>query len=321
MDTSVKLTYITLAHRVMVAAGRRVKTKEDVEELSGWEETSVILPGSGTVKERKVNPGNVFHINNVCDLNSYGMPNGGNSYHQKHLPEMCETAKRAGKHLIFNAAGFSPEEDAELIELAVHGGAAGGELNKGCPNIWLPGEVQKPIMSYDPKSIQESLTLCAEVIGSRAFELWVKLSPIFDSVLLREVASVIGECPVATGITVVNTLPNCFLYGPDGNSVINPAFSDGLAGMSGPFLKGVGLGHIIQLRKMQTRGILPERIKLFGVGGIWSGQDVVDYLRAGASAVQVGTAVFEYGRAKLREIFTEYLGYMELSKLATPASL
>lgn len=142
----------------------------------------------------------------------------------------------------------------------------------------------------------------------------------FDSMLLHEVASVIGECPAATGITVVNTLPNCFLFDLNGHSAINPELSSGLAGMSGRFMRGVGLGHIIQLRKMQTQHTLPERIKLIGVGGIWFGQDVIDYLKAGATAVQVGTAAFEYGRSKLADIYTQYLGYMELSEMRAAMS-
>lgn len=318
MDTTVKLRHITLKNPGMNAAGPLCKTIGHVRELSSCN-ISVIMVGSGTVPERERNPGRVYHYDGICSLNSLGLPNPGLSYYREHFPEMSAIARDAGQHLMFSGAGFSPEEDAQLVEAAAHGGATGIELNKGCPNVWLAGE-QKRIMSFDPRSIEESLTLSTEVIGTRRFEFWLKLSPYSDPVLLREVADVIGGFEVVTGITVVNTFPNGFLYAPDGNSAINPEFSDGLAGMSGKWMKGVGLGHIKQLRKMQTQGILPERIKLIGVGGIWCGQDIVEYLRVGASAVQVGTAAFEHGLPKLSQILTEYLGCMELSEEAATMS-
>ena len=95
----------------------------------------------------------------------------------------------------------------------------------------------------------------------------------------------------ADGLTLVNTLPGLSLDPDTGR----PALGAGGGGVSGPALRAVGVRAVAEAR---SRTSLP----LVGVGGIGSAADAVEYLRAGAALVQVGTATFADPRAALRVI-------------------
>ena len=77
---------------------------------------------------------------------------------------------------------------------------------------------------------------------------------------------------------------------------------NGLAGLGGRPLKPVALGHVRQLRTL-----LPTRIAIVGVGGVFEGRDVFDYINAGAAGVQVGTACFAYGADVFQDIAAGFL--------------
>ena len=77
---------------------------------------------------------------------------------------------------------------------------------------------------------------------------------------------------------------------------------NGLAGLGGRPLKPVALGHVVQLR-----ALLPSRVSVVGVGGVFAGKDVTDYLAAGAAGVQVGTACYAYGAGVFQDIAAGFL--------------
>ena len=77
---------------------------------------------------------------------------------------------------------------------------------------------------------------------------------------------------------------------------------NGLAGLGGRALKPVALGHVRQLRSL-----LPGRVAVVGVGGVFCGRDATDFFRAGASGVQVGTACYAYGPGVFQDIVSEFL--------------
>ncbi|TSC68305.1 MAG: dihydroorotate dehydrogenase (fumarate) [Parcubacteria group bacterium Gr01-1014_66] len=85
--------------------------------------------------------------------------------------------------------------------------------------------------------------------------------------------------------------------------------------MGGSALKPIGLGHVKQFRR-----ILSHRIALIGVGGIANGHDVKDYLAAGASAVQVGTAAVNRGYRIYQEIISEYISLIQTNNILSDPS-
>ena len=137
----------------------------------------------------------------------------------------------------------------------------------------------------------------------------VKISPFSDPLGLESLARVLLESSLVKIVAAVNTFPNALLY-DKGTPAITPA--DGRGGMAGPALLGIGLGHVMTLRRIfgDIKGII-------GIGGVRSGADVQSYRRAGADAVGVAT---EFVRTEnlgvFHDIVSEILALSEIPSLA-----
>lgn len=295
-DLAVDLMGLHLEHPLMNAAGT-CKFVDEVSQLSRAA-TSAVLVGSITLQERGGNSGNVYWAGTMFSLNSLGLPNPGARYYREHLPEMAARAHDAGKPLLVSVAGFTPEEYAELAEMALDRGADGVELNLGCPNVWQ-GEEQKRIACFDPSLVEEILRGVQERAGGGA-RVAVKISPFSDPFALVEVAKVIERQGVVKAVTTTNTFPNAFSYDDSGQPLITPG--GGLAGLAGPAMKPIGLGQVRQLR-----AALPDRVQIIGVGGINSGRDILEYRRVGATAVQIATAYLERYERVFSSFLAEYI--------------
>ena len=194
------------------------KTVEDVCKLSRSLAGAIVL-GSFTKEERPVNPGNVWWVGPHGEaLNSLGMPNGGESYLDAHLPEMVQIAHDAGKVFVVNVAEFTPSGYAELAATALKGGADAVELNLGCPNVVHGDGSRKPIPSYDPDITGEIISVVQKEVG-RNTPVWIKVSPL-EPELLKKCAAVIAEDPIVKAVTAINTVPCAYGMDKNGKSVI-----------------------------------------------------------------------------------------------------
>ena len=296
----------------MNAAGPRCKTLQEAEELARSSSGTVMM-GSVTWEARVGNSGDVYWSDPAgFSLNALGLPNGGRTYYEECLPGMAEAAHATGKTLWVSVAGFTPQEYGNLAVLAFRGGADVVELNLGCPNVWDGGK-QKRVFSFDPALVEAVLKEVDAVLNPDApLAVALKVSPFSDPVLLEEVASVVSSSPIVAAVTAINTFPNGFAWKQDGTSAISPQFSKGLAGTAGPALKAIGLGQV-----MQWRNLLPPTIDVIGVGGINSGQDVIDYLKAGARAVQIATAFADQGPKVFDRILIEFVFLKEKELVAS----
>jgi len=281
MRYGVNLTGIHLEHALTNAAGtcKLLNGPEGVKTLAR-SCVSAITVGSITCKERTGNPGETYWGGPNYSLNSRGLPNPGKEYYIKQLPKMVRVAKDASKPLFVSVAGSTPTEYAELTELAFKAGADLVELNLSCPNLGS----NSPIICYDPGLTGKILRQIRKNSGQKA-KIAVKIAPFPDSFALKRIVKVIAKSEVVKAVTACNTLPNVLDYDPSGKPRIGP--NEGLGGFGGSGFKPIVLGQVKQLSKM-----LPDQIRIIGVGGIQSGQDIVDYLQTGASIVQVATAFF-----------------------------
>lgn len=312
MDLHTMVGDIRLEHPIMNAAGPRCKTLEEIEQLTHTPVAAVMV-GSITVEHRPGNQGEVYWSDPTdgFSLNSLGLPNGGLPYYrrsQRALHDMIALSHANGKPFFVSIAGFTPDEYGLLAGEVCWSHADLMEINLGCPNVWEGGK-QKRIASFDPGLVEKILQAVGKAVTGHHTRVAVKVSPYSDPVLLDEVASVIATpWPLMTisAVTVCNTFPNGFAYREDGKSAISPQFSNGLAGMAGQAFKTIALGQVIQWRNL----LLPS-IDVIGVGGINSGQDVVDYLRAGATAVQIATAFADQGPKAFDRILTEFVSLKE----------
>ena len=292
---------LLLEHPVMVAAGM-CKTRNHASEAT-QSLASAIVVGSYTPEERTGNEGNVYyeHWENstlLYTLNSLGLPNGGQAALERDVPYMVTCAHESGKKLFVSVVGFSPKEYGEMARAAACFGADGIEINCGCPNVWAHGE-QEEIVSYAPRSLVNVLYAVEAKLGNLTIPWWVKLSPFSKISDLKIAAGIIAQSK-AHGVTATNTLGNSLFLRPDGTSVITP--NRGLAGLAGPALKPIALANVRELRNL-----LPDSFFVIGCGGIMNGQDVLDYLHAGATAVQVGSAYASRGNNGVNNIIVSYL--------------
>lgn len=301
MDCKVKVAGIELEHPLMNAAGtcKRLEGAEGLREFVAPSGSAAATMGSTTVEERGGNQGNVFYHEDTFSVNSLGLPNPGMAYFRDHLPEMVKVANDAGKPLVVSIAGFSPEEYAVLADVMVVGGTDLVELNLGCPNVWAASGEQKPIASFVGELIIDILNRVEQKVGVTA-RVAVKLSPFSNPFDLAGVAEILGTSELVKVVVTTNTFPNALALDEDGQQRIS--IGAGLAGLGGPAMKPIGLGQVKQLR-----ALLPDRIQIIGVGGIASGQDVVDYLRAGAVAVQIATAFLRQGQSVFTRLLEEYV--------------
>jgi len=212
-------------------------------------------------------------------LNSIGLANVGvDRVQSEKLPWLAQRLRRA--RVLVNVAGGNVAEYASIIEqLEDEPGFSAWELNVSCPNTERGGAIF---------STREDLL--AEVVkAARAATrkpLVVKLAPnVPDIGRMAEIA--VGEG--ADGLTLVNTMPGLLFDTDTRRSVLGA----GSGGMSGPALLPIGVHAVWQARRRVD-------VPIIGVGGIRTGRDAVQYLLAGASLVQLGTASFADPRAGLR---------------------
>ncbi|WP_322778092.1 dihydroorotate dehydrogenase [Frankia sp. Cas4] len=282
---------IELEHPLMNAAGT-CKSLDDVDTLARSAVAAVVV-GSITEQARTGNGGNVYHTGAFFSLNALGLPNPGLEYYREHLPKMVSLAHEAGKPLMVSIAGFSAPEYARAAHDVALAGADVIELNLACPNVW-DGGTQKRIACFDhgqTRSICVQVGQALEAVAGtrpgtyRPPPFGIKISPFSDPAGLAELADLVGalsrEPSGPRFVCAVNTFPNAFALTQANRPVIDVE----LAGLGGPALKPMALGQIRQLRRL-----LPEAVELIGVGGVTDGRDVVDFLHAGADAVQAATA-------------------------------
>ena len=277
---SITLAGMELKGPVMNAAGT-CKTIEDVERLLSAEVSAVVV-GSITVSMRPGNAGTTYWFGSFHALNSRGLPNPGFEDYRRMLPDMVHLAHLRGKKLIVSVAGLKPGEWRQLTEMSYEAGADLVELNLGCPNVWGDSG-QKRIVCFDPHMVAAVLEEVESVASERGVA--VKISPFSDPFGLEELAGLLKTRKIVKVVTTSNTFPNGFGVNDAGKPLITATGTNGLAGVSGKALKPIAMGQVRQLV-----ALLPPTIQVIGVGGIETGRDVYDYLQAGATAVQIGTA-------------------------------
>jgi dihydroorotate dehydrogenase (NAD+) catalytic subunit len=137
---------------------------------------------------------------------------------------------------------------------------------------------------HEPAVLQRLVASCR---AATARPLWVKLSPNAPDLVATADAAMRGG---ADALSLINTIRGMAIDAERRR----PLLSRGFGGLSGPAIKPIALRMVWEVHRA-----LPE-VPLVGIGGVMSGRDVVEFMLAGASAVQVGTAVFRDPAAPLR---------------------
>ncbi len=208
-------------------------------------------------------------------MNAIGLQNMGvHAFVQVKMPRLREIK---GAVVIANVFGFSVNDCVEVIRvLNDTPGIALYELNASCPNTSHGGMV----FGTDPKLL-EDLVRRAERISVRP--LVVKLSPNVTSI--AQMARVAAEAG-AQALSLVNT----FLSLAIDTETRRPRIANVTGGLSGPAIKPIAVRMVYEA----SRAV---KIPILGMGGILRAEDAVEFMLAGATAVQVGTASYADPRA------------------------
>jgi dihydroorotate dehydrogenase (NAD+) catalytic subunit len=213
-------------------------------------------------------------------LNSIGLQNiGVAAFLEKKLPLL---AKYSGCAVIANVFGYTVKDYVAVIEaLNAAEGIAAYEINASCPNTKHGGQV----FGTDMVELATLVFAAKEAALRRANPrpVIIKLSPNVTSI--AEMASV-AEQTGADALSLVNT----FLALAIDAKTRRPRIANVTAGLSGPAIKPIALRMVYEVAKAVT-------IPILGLGGIVTAEDAVEFLLAGATAVQVGTATYADPRA------------------------
>ncbi len=211
-------------------------------------------------------------------LNAIGLQNiGVDAFIENKLPEL---RRYPAAKVFVNVFGYTVADYLAVIEkLNQAEGISAYELNVSCPNVHAGGMA----FGADPGSL-EYLVGRARAVTSRP--LFVKLSPNVTSI--AHMARVAAESG-ADAISLVNT----FLAMAIDAETRKPRLSNVTGGLSGPAIKPIALRMVYEAARA-------VKIPIIGMGGILTAEDVVEFLLAGATAVQIGTANYADPRATER---------------------
>ena len=201
-------------------------------------------------------------------MNSIGLPNKGLAgYLAEDLPRLALLPVP----VIVNVMGFTREQVAELVTaFSAREEVAALELNVSCPNVETG-----LVMGADPDEVAALLQRVRPLTDK---PLIVKLTPNASDVAAVAVAA---EQAGATALSLINTLRGMALDPKTGS----PWLGGTTGGVSGPAVRAIALAQLHAVSQATT-------IPLIGMGGVQSGRDALDLIRAGADLVAVGTESF-----------------------------
>lgn len=202
-------------------------------------------------------------------LNAVGLQNKGVDYFVREIYPRISGYRSA---MVVNVSGASPDDYAEVCRrLAPLPGVAAVEVNISCPNVKQGG------MAFGT-TCEGAATITRAVRKAFPRHVMVKLSPNVTSV--ADIALAV-EAEGADSVSLINTLMGMAID----VERRRPCLSTVTGGLSGPAVRPVAVRMVWQVAKA-------VRIPVVGLGGITSGRDALEFIMAGATAVEVGTANF-----------------------------
>lgn len=268
VDLRVKLGRLVLKNPVLVASGtfgyvREMTSLVRVERLGG------VIPKTVTFRPRAGNP-TPRTVETPCGLlNAIGLDNDGiDHFRAHHLPYL----RTVGTAVIANIAGEDEDQFVAMAEaLGGEPGLAAVELNISCPNVSHGLD-----LGVDAAAVER---LLRRVRAACPLPLIAKLTP--NVTAIEPIAQAAAEGG-ADAISLVNTYRGLAVDWRRRR----PILANDFGGLSGPAIKPLALAMVWSVARA-----LPG-FPLIGIGGIATGADAMEFLVAGASAVQIGTATF-----------------------------
>jgi dihydroorotate dehydrogenase (NAD+) catalytic subunit len=277
---AVELCGIPLRTPLIPASG--TLAKEALGEVEGV--YGAMLPKTTTPAPRAGNPPPRVAETYAGMVNSIGLQNPGVERFLENLD-----AFDIGLPLFVSAAGDTVEEFGALCErLGADERISAIELNLSCPNVECGGLT----FCAGPASVEEVVAVCRRATGKPIF---AKLT--FEGVVENARAA---ESAGANALTIMNTIPALTIDAHRREALVR-------GGLSGPAIKPVALRAVYDVSGA-------VEVPVIGSGGVTSGIDVAEFMLAGATAVQIGTASFVRDP---KEILGEFASYLDKVRLDT----
>ncbi len=268
---------ITLENPLMLASG--------ILDENGYTMARILREGAAAVVTKSIGldertgymPPVVFPGDGYL-LNAIGLTNPGIDS----FGDEIRVAKEAGKPVIGSIFGKDAEEFLRVALKMESYGVAGIELNLSCPHVKGFGSE----IGSDPALVEE---IVGELKRKLKVPVFAKLSPnVTDIVAIAKAAS------ASDGLVLINTVRGIAID----IFARKPVLTNGYGGLSGRAIKPIGVRLVHEVKKETGHAII-------GVGGIYTASDVMEYIMAGADAVQLGTVLMDRGKSVFREIAAE----------------
>ncbi len=286
---------IRLSTPLMIASGVLAVSPSLAGRVASVREIGAVVTKSITIEPREgYKPPVLVEINNIGFLNAMGLPNPGISS----IKDFVQEVKKHKKPVIVSIAGSSPREFQQLASKAFENNADAVEVNLSCPHTKSYGLE----IGSDPSEVYKVVKSVTEVSEGKPVIIKIGLA---DKLLeSAEKAIKAGACAIAA----INTIKALYI---DIWSK-QPVLSNIYGGLSGPAIHPIALRVVYDLYKH-----FGETIDIIGVGGVVDHESAIRFFLAGASAVQIGSAIIWKGFQVFEDIIRGLAKYLEFARLHT----
>jgi len=293
-DLLVELAGLRLRNPVLLAAG--------ILGLSAQMLKRAYEAGAGAVTTKSIGPEarTGFKTPVLVELehgllNAVGLSNPGVEHFEREVREL----RAMGVPVVASVFGFKAEDYALVASRLANAGAVAIELNVSCPHVSGVREI-----GSRPELVETVVRAVRDAVDVPVF---VKLSPNVSDIASIGLAA---ERAGADGVVAINTVRALAID----IELRRPVLSAGFGGLSGPAIRPIAVRAICELY-----GALD--VPVIGCGGVLSWRDAVELILAGASAVQVGSAIYYRGLGVFRALCSGLRAYMERMGYARVADM
>ncbi|MCX6651788.1 MAG: dihydroorotate dehydrogenase [Methanomassiliicoccales archaeon] len=282
---STRVASLELANPTMLASGMMGETGASLVAIAKAGAGAVVTKSVGLEPRKGYENPTLVELEEGY-LNAMGLPNPGiDAYREEML-----VAKGAKVPIIGSVFAATPEDYALLAWKMQDYGAAAVELNLSCPHAKGLGME----IGVDPAAVRR---IVREVKQTVKIPVLAKLTP--NTHRLTEVGKAVEEAG-GDGIVAINTLKAMVIS----VEAKRPILSNKVGGLSGPAVRSIGVRCVYELYEA-------VEIPIIGVGGVESWRDAVEYMMAGATAVQIGSAIGRKGLSVFQVIVQGLQEYLE----------
>jgi dihydroorotate dehydrogenase (NAD+) catalytic subunit len=283
---NVSLAGLNLPNPTMLASGILGYSAEMLNALAKGGAGAVVTKSVGLKpREGYANP-SVVQVRSGL-INAMGLPNPGIS---EFVKEIREAKTLLQVPLVVSVFGFSAEQYADVANKAVAAGADAIELNVSCPHVKDTGSE----IGQNPNVLSQVIRTVKKSVNKPVL---VKLSPNVANIVENARAA---KKAGADALTVMNTVKAMAID----VETMTPILANKAGGLSGPAVRPIAVWNLFSVYE-------EVRIPLIGCGGISDWKDAVEFLLAGASAVQIGTAIATVGPSVFHEVTTGINAYLK----------